>query len=247
MDPDWKYSGRGRMSRGNAELTFYWNLIETYFNSKTKKLCEKAMYRALLKTLKGFANAKKIAKQRALILYEKFSKYGQDGVVTFDMIKKIPKDELRELINEYIEPPEASNSCDHEYFHFSPDDVYAILEDLAEYNNNAINKIDFIETYVRHGGHKSIAEEIWTKYGGVESEVNFQNSKEILKKALEKFEIYRSVEDEEDVDMSDRNDIVGGFESEERKMRPDFRESGANSLKLSENESENPEKTKDEL
>lgn len=226
VEPDWKYAGFGRMSMGNAEFPMYWEQIEGFFNTKTNTLSKKAIYKVSLSVLNGFQNAKKIAKLRTNAIFEKLSKLNPGGAVTFEMVKNLPKDEIREMINEYMEPPVASNSCDHEYFHLSSDLVTEIVERLAESNDGVVFKKDFIESYLQSGGHIKIAEEMWNKYGGDKESVQLEGSEENLEKALEKFEFFKSEEDgeEDEEKLSDRNDVIGGFKSEERRMKPDFKD-----------------------
>ena len=210
------------MSMGNGFLDDYMEKLESHFSRKTGKLLKKRMFRSIASDLGGMANRKKIAKARTLALYKLLNEIAPDGDFKFHMLQNLTRPQLRQIINDYIEPHVASNSVDYEYSHFDPETVNGLMEEISSEDEGIIKKDVFTKRYVDMGGNIRVAEDIWSVYGGDSQHVVFEKSQDLLVKALEKFELYRGEED--DADPDDRNDIAGGYKSEEKRMRPDFKE-----------------------
>ena len=235
VDVDLQYPGTGVMGMGYSQLHTLMDRFKKYIvDKKTGYITKKGTYK-FVKYHHGddVSNNTLLFAKKAKALYYYFLEIA-DGVeqnMNQSFVESLTRDQVRKTYH-WVFRIEPSNSYEHEYSYFTPEELSDLVDTLFQNNGDTIQKQVFLDEYYKAGGTEKVALEFWHNLAGDADEVT--DASKNMEKALKKYEYYRR----ENADTDDEGEDSVNITPQGHQTRPKHERGGYSEYKEEEKEIE---------
>ena len=217
VDVDLQYPGHGVMTMGNFEIKSLHEMMYEAIDSKKGFITKKRVYRFVYENHRNGAINKDLILKKAKALFHYLLEIanGDAESMNEDFVRDLTRDQLRQTY-QWIFPMEPANNYEHEYAHFTPEEIIELITDLTHDGAKSLFKEELVKEYQEKGGTAKFAEELWERLAG--KEVSVTVTEKNLAHATEKYEYFRRDKPDEDYDDEDTITTPQGHKSQPRKF-----------------------------